>query len=77
MTVNVALNQMSDRQRGLRVEFLSRFLDALQVCKVHNEKIGIFSGSVFEFDKDCLAFGLITGGDPDLGVLGEQDLQDR
>lgn len=55
---------------ALRIEFLRCCLDALQVCKVHNKQVGIFASKILELFEGRSAFGLITGSDPNFGVLG-------
>lgn len=57
-------------QKVLRIKFLRGSFDTLQVGKVHDKEVSIFAGSVLEFFEGCFAFRLITGSDPNFGVLG-------
>lgn len=53
-----------------RIKFLCCSFDALQVGQVHNKEIGISPSGILEFFEGYVAFRLITGSDPNFGVLG-------
>ncbi|KAF9234414.1 hypothetical protein BU15DRAFT_65718 [Melanogaster broomeanus] len=60
-TRDVSFSQIADKLKRevAHEEFLSGCFDVLQVCKVHVEQLS----------KDCLAFGPVTGCNPNFDIL--------